>query len=211
MGMQERAHSRIDRFVDIAGVALISVAAVLTALSGYQSGRWGGLQARFYNLANEHRLEAAEASDRELAMTAIDVNLVLHYVDAVEAGNTHEAKFLIRRFRPEMRAATDAWLATKPFTNSNAPSSPFVMPQYSSAARAESNRQNALASSNFNSAVEANHHSDDFLLLTVIFAAVSFLAGMSTKMTYPRHAMVIALGVVALIYGIVRLAGLPYL
>jgi hypothetical protein len=49
------------------------------------------------------------------------------------------------------------------------------------------------------------------VLLTVIFAAVSFLAGISTKMSYPRHAIVVALGIVALVYGAVRLAGLPFL
>jgi hypothetical protein len=203
-------HSRVDRFVDIAGVALISVAAVLTALSGYQSGRWSGVQARYYNVANASRIESAEAADRSLALTAIDVNLFLHYVDALEAGNSRDARFLDQRFRPEMRAAMNAWLATKPFTNPKAPSSPFVMPQYSLRARATSLRYAALANASFNTALEANRHSDDFLLLTVIFAAVSFLAGMSTKMQYPRHAIIIALGVIALIYGIVRLAALPF-
>ncbi|MGA7284847.1 MAG: hypothetical protein WBW87_09940 [Candidatus Cybelea sp.] len=204
-------HSRVDRFVDIAGVVLISVAAVLTALSGFQSGRWSGAQARFYNLANASRIESAEAADRGLALTAIDVNLFLHYIDAVEAGNPREAEFVNKRLRPEMRAAMNAWLATRPFTNPKAPSSPFVMPQYSLRARGASRRDTTLASTNFNAALDANRHADEFLLLTVIFAAVSFLAGVSTKMTYPRHAVVIALGMVALIYGIVRLVALPFL
>jgi hypothetical protein len=203
-------HSRVDRFVDIAGVVLISVAAVLTALSGYQSGRWSGAQARFYNVANASRIESAESADRDLALTAVDVNLFLHYIDAVEGGNSREAQFINRRLRPEMRAAMNAWLATKPFTNPRAPSSPFVMPQYSLRARAASLRYTALASDNFNAALEANRHADEFLLLTVIFAAVSFLAGVSTKMTYPRHAIVIGVGMIALIYGIVRLVALPF-
>jgi hypothetical protein len=204
-------HSKIDRFVDIAGVALISAAAVLTALSGYQSGRWSGVQARSYNVASAGRIESAEAADREAALTAIDVNVFLNYVDAVETGDTRRAQFLNRRIRPEMRPAMDAWLATKPFTNPKAPSSPFVMPEYSLRSRALAQRDDALAADSFKAAVEANRHADDFLLLTVIFAAVSFLAGMSTKMVYPRHAIVIALGLVALFYGLVRLAALPFL
>jgi hypothetical protein len=204
-------HSKIDRFVDIAGVALISAAAVLTALSGYQSGRWSGAQARFYNVASAGRIESAEAADRELALTAIDVNVFLNYVDAIETGDTRRAQFLNRRLRPEMRPAMDAWLATKPFTNPKAPSSPFVMPQYSLRARALSQRDDAQAADSFKAAVEANRHADDFLLLTVIFAAVSFLAGMSTKMVYPRHAIIIGVGLVACLYGIVRLAALPFL
>lgn len=201
----------VDRFVDVAGVALISIAAVLTAVCGYQSGRWSGAQTREYNMANAQRIESAEAADRGLALTAIDVNLFLNYVNAVSVGNKRDADFIYRRFRPEMRPAMKAWLATKPLTNPTAPSSPFVMPQYSLATSASSHKLAAQAAEDFNAAQLANHHADDFLLLTVIFAGVSFLAGMSTKMTYPRHAIVIALGLVGLVYGLIRLVELPFL
>lgn len=196
--------------MDVAGVALISVAAVLTAVCGYQSGRWSGAQMRDYNVANAHRVESAEAADRGFALTAIDVNLFLHYVDAVSEGNARDADFIYRRFRPEMRPAIKAWLATKPLTNPHAPSSPFAMPQYSLATNSSSHKLAAQASKDFDAAQVANRHADDFLLLTVIFAGVSFLAGMSTKMTYPRHAIVIALGLVGLVYGLIRLVELPF-
>jgi hypothetical protein len=201
----------VDRVVDIAAVALISIAAVLTALCGYQSGRWGGQQARLYGEANAARVEAAQASDRANVLTAIDVGVFLHYVDAVAAGNTREAQFLYHRFRPEMLLAMQAWLATKPLRNPHAPSSPFVMPQYSLASQAQANAKAAIAAARFKEAVEATHHGDDFLLLTVIFAGVSFLAGISTKMVYPRHAIVILVALIALIYGVVRLVALPLL
>jgi hypothetical protein len=201
----------IDRVVDVASVALISIAAVLTALCGYQSGRWGGQQARLYGEANAARVEAAQASDRANILTAIDVGLFLHYVDAIAAGNAREAQFLFQRFRPEMRPAMRAWLASKPLQNPRAPSSPFVMPQYSLRTHAEAIADDRLAAARFKDAVEATHHGDDFLLLTVIFAAVSFLAGISTKMMYPRHAIVVAVGFAGLIYGLIRLVALPFL
>jgi hypothetical protein len=202
---------RIDRIVDVASVVLISVAAVLTALCGYQSGRWGGQQARLYGEANAARVDAAQASDRANILTAIDVGVFLHYVDAVANGDTREARFLFQRFRPEMLPAMRAWLATRPLLNPHAPSSPFVMPQYALKTRAEARSDQALAATQFRAATDATHHGDDFLLLTVIFAAVSFLAGISTKMVYPRHAIVVAIGFVGLIYGLVRLAALPFL
>jgi hypothetical protein len=201
----------IDRIVDVASVVLISVAAVLTALCGYQSGRWGGQQARLYGLANANRLQSAEAADRANVLTAIDVAVFLHYVDAVHAGDQREAQFLYQRLRPEFRPAMRAWLATKPLLNPRAPSSPFVMPQYSLKTRTEARNYDALASASFSAAVDATHHSDDFLLLTVIFAGVSFLAGVSTKMVYPRHAIVVAVAFVAVVYGLSRLAQLPFL
>jgi hypothetical protein len=202
---------RVDRFVDVAGVVLISIAAVLTAVCGYQSGRWSGAQTREYNMANAQRIESAEAADRGLALTAIDVNLFLNYVNAVSVGNTRDADFIYRRFRPEMRPAMKAWLATKPLTNPHAPSSPFVMPQYSLATNSSSRRLAAQAAGDFDAAQLANRHADDFLLLTVIFAGVSFLAGVSTKMTYPRHAIVIVLGLIGVVYGLIRLVELPFM
>jgi hypothetical protein len=201
---------KIDRIVDVASLVLISVAAVLTALCGYQSGRWSGQQARLYSVANADRLRSAVAADRANVLTAIDVAVFLHYLDAINARDAREADFLNARSRPEFQTAMRAWLATKPLTNPHAPSSPFVMPQYSLKTRAQADAYDDLATVNFKKAVEATHHSDDFLLLTVIFAAVSFLAGVSTKMTYPRHAIVVALGTAALIYGIIRLAALPF-
>lgn len=202
---------KIDRLVDLASVALISIAAVLTAVCGYQSGRWGGQQARLFGEASAARVEAAQASDRANILTTIDVAVFLRYVDAVATGNAGEAQFLYRRIRPEMLPALRAWLAAKPLQNPHAPSSPFVMPQYSLKARSEANEKSRLASAKFDDAVIATHHGDDFLLLTVIFAAVSFLAGISTKMMYPRHAIVVVVGFVGLIYGLVRLVALPFL
>jgi hypothetical protein len=205
-----KEQGRADRIVDVASVVLISVAAVLTALCGYQSGRWGGEQSRLYSMANASRLRSAEAADRANVLTAIDVALFLRYVEAVDAGDARLAGFLYARFRPEFMPAMRAWLATKPLRNARAPSSPFVMPQYSLKARAQARFDETLAAQNFNAAVAATRHSDDFLLLTVIFAAVSFLAGISTKMVYPRHAIVVALACLATIYGIVRLISLPF-
>src|SRR5271155_2970388 len=97
--------NRIDRVVDVASVVLISVAAVLSALCGYQSGRWGGEQARLYNIANADRTHAAEASDRANVLTAIDVAVFLRYIDAIDTHDTRMAEFLDRRLRPEMRPA----------------------------------------------------------------------------------------------------------
>lgn len=192
-------------------MVLISVAAVLTALCGYQSGRWSGHQARYYNVANGERIKSAEASDRANVLTAIDVALFLQYIDAVDAGNSSKAQFIYKRLRPEMRPAMAAWLASKPRTNPKAPSSPFVMPQYNLRTQTEAREHDSLAKASFEEAQTANQHSDDFLLLTVIFAGVSFLGGMSTKVAYPRHAIFIGLGMIGLVYGVVRLVRLPFL
>ncbi|HEY6325956.1 MAG TPA: hypothetical protein VIW73_05500, partial [Candidatus Cybelea sp.] len=133
------------------------------------------------------------------------------YIDAIAAGNGAKAQFIYQRLRPEMKPAMDAWLRTKPRTNPKAPASPFAMPQYALQTRATAKRLDAQAQATFEQAQKANQHSDDFLLLTVIFAGVSFLGGMSTKVAYPRHIIFIGLGTIGLIYGVVKLVELPFL
>jgi len=183
----------------------------MTALRGYQSGRWGGQQARLYSMANADRVLSAEANDKALAFNAINVNLFLYYIDAVDAGDTKKANFIYRRLSPVMKSALTAWLATKPLTNPSAPSSPFVMPQYAPPASKVSRDYERQALENFKKAQSATSNSDAFLLLTVIFAGVSFLAGISTKMGFPRHLIIVALGTLVTIYGLVRLVELPFL
>lgn len=199
----------IDKFVDVASVVLISVAAVLTALCGYQASRWEGEQTRLYNIANASRLHAAEAAGRAEVETAINVTLFLDYVDAIHHGDTEFAHFIYRRLGPNMRPVMDAWLATDPLKNPKAPTSPFVMPEYTQRMQAGSLLEEAQANVDFSSALNAHSNADDFTLLTVVFATVSFLAGVSTKLVFPRHAIIVGLGILALLYGLGRLWFLP--
>jgi hypothetical protein len=204
-------HSKADRFVDVASVVLISIAAVLTALCGYQSGRWSGEQARLYSAADSDRLQSAEEMDRANAVSAVDIAIFVHYVQAVDAGNTRFASFLYGRMRSEFEPAFRAWLATKPFQNTKAPKTPFEMPQYKLKADNTAGKYSDSARRSFQGAVRATHNADEFLLLTVIFAGVSFLAGVSTKMVYPRHAVVVAFALIATCYGLTRLVVLPFM
>ena len=205
------SHETIDRIVDIASLAVISAAAVLTALCSYQSGRWSGAEARHYDLANADRAAAAMSSNRAIAETAIDVNMFMQYGIAEEQGDTRREQFLFQRFRPEMQKAVAAWVATKPAHNDRAPKSPFEMPAYSLKSQQLSSQEDAKAHEDFAAAQVANRHADDFLLLTVIFASASFLAGMSTKMVFPQHAIVVGISLAALVYGLIRMIGLPFL
>jgi hypothetical protein len=201
--------NRVDRFVDIGSVVLISIAAVLSAVCSYQAGRWEGEQTRLFNVADASRQLSTQASDRAFVTTSINVTLFLQYVEARQSGNAAIAKFIYRRFPPEMRRAVDAWLATDPEHNPHAPSSPFTMSGYAQTMQAGSRKEEATAAADFGQALIARRNADAFTLLTVVFAGVSFLAGVSTKMAYPRHAIIVGVGILALLYGIGRLAFLP--
>lgn len=201
--------SKFDIWVDVASVILISAATVLTAWCGYEAARWTAIQTREYNQADLQRVASAVASGRSDTLEIVDVTMFLQYVGAIAAGRTKEELFIYRRFRPEMKRAVDAWLATKPRTNPAAPSSPFVMPQYRLLTGAEAARLSALSAASFQTATNANERGDAYVRLTVIFAAVSFLAGISTKFRFPSHIIIVVAGFGALIFGLIRMFELP--
>jgi hypothetical protein len=204
-----RKESRFDRTVDIASVILISLATVLTAWCGYEAARWTALQTRSYNDASALRMQAAVSEGRSNTLETIDVATFLQFVRAVSTHTTEEQNFIYKRFRPEMKRAVDAWIATKPLTNPAAPSSPFAMPQYELKTTQEAERLNALSSERFVEATQSNERGDQYVRLTVIFAAVSFLAGISTRFVFPNHLIVVVLGFGALAFGLIRLFELP--
>ena len=198
-----------DLWVDVASVILISAATVLTAWCGYEAARWTAIQTRQYNEASAQRVAAAVASGRANTLEIVDVGMFLQYVAAVAAKHSDEEAFIYRRFRPEMKRAVNAWLATKPRENPAAPSSPFAMPQYHLLTGAQAARLNALAAASFEAATNANERSDAYVRLTVIFAAVSFLAGISTKFRFPSHIVIVIAGFGVLIFGLIRMIELP--
>jgi hypothetical protein len=204
-----KRESPFDRWVDLASVVLISAATVLTAWCGYEAARWTSLQTKAYNTSSIYRIQAAVENGRTNALETIDVATFLEYVRAVATGRSDEQAFLYHRFRPEMRRAVDAWLATKPLVNPNAPASPFAMPQYHLKTSEEAERLNALATDSFNNAANFTELGDEYVRLTVIFAAVSFLAGISTKFVFPSHIVVVVIGFGALAFGLIRMFGFP--
>jgi hypothetical protein len=205
----ERPESRFDRWVDFSSVVLISAATVLTAWCGYEAARWTALETRLYNEASAGRVTSTVASTRANMLETVDIVAFLNYIQAEAAGRVAQRDFIYHRLRREMRPAMDAWLATKPLKNPAAPSTPFAMPQYRLHANEEAVRLNALADKRFQAAENASELGDWYVRLTVIFAAVSFLAGVSTRFVSPNNIYVIIVGFGILAFGLIRMFVLP--
>ena len=125
---------------------LLAVATVATAWSGYQSTRWNGEQAKAGARANALRIESAQGrGTREHPDRGRRRDLHAMGRMPTPQRQTQLADFYFRRFRKEFRPAVDAWVATRPLKNPNAPPTPFAMPQYQLAARAEAERLDAEA------------------------------------------------------------------
>jgi hypothetical protein len=109
---------------------LLSIVTIVTAWAGYSAAKW----------TTESRLELAEASalrtEANRALTAaadirnFDSSTFGAWFTAYTLGNEAAMEIAERRFRPEFQVAFDAWLATDPATNPDAPPGPTYMPEY---------------------------------------------------------------------------------
>ena len=124
-------------WVEIFSTFLLALATVATAWSGYQASRWSGEQSIAFSEANAARVESTRESTRAGQQIQIDVALFTQWIDAFAKEEDELADFYEKRFREEFRPAFEAWLATKPRTNPDAPLSPFTMPEYQLAAQQE--------------------------------------------------------------------------
>jgi len=170
---------------------LLALAAVATAWSSYQANRWNGETTKATSRVNELRVAAARAQGQAEAQTQVDIATFIQWVNATATDKPELADFYLARFRPEFRPAFDAWQATNPLTNPDAPPTPFAMDEYRLQARADVERldaQEELATT----VVRRNiQRSANYVLAVVLFAVALFFAGMSTKLrgAGPRKAL----------------------
>jgi hypothetical protein len=172
--------------VELVATVLLALATVATAWSGYQATRWNGEQAKAGARANAKRIDSAKAAGLANTQTEVDVATFTQWVDAYAQKHTALEDFYFKRFRKEFKPAVDAWIATRPLKNPNAPLTPFAMPQYRLAANAESERLNAQAEVLATEVRRDIQRSSNYVLGVVLFASALFFAGMSTKLTTPR-------------------------
>ena len=165
---------------------LLVLAALGTSWSSYQATRWNGEQAAAAGRTNAIRIEASRAQGLAEAQTQVDVATFIAWADADQRGEQELAQFYVDRFRDEFQTAFDAWLATKPLTNAEAPPTPFAMDEYQLDARGQAEQLDAEAEA---SAAEVRldiQRSSNYVLTVVLYAIVLFFAGMSTRVTTPR-------------------------
>jgi hypothetical protein len=171
----------VDRVALVATI-LLAFATVATAWSGYQASRWSGEATKATMKGTAARLESTRASNLANAQAQVDVAVFTQWVDAYAKGENRHRDYYFERFRKEFKPAVVAWLATKPVRNPNAPLTPFAMPQYHSAARAEATRLETEADGWAAIGRRNIQRSTNYVLAVVLFAAALFFAGMSTKL-----------------------------
>ncbi|MBC7247621.1 MAG: hypothetical protein H5T73_07570 [Actinobacteria bacterium] len=179
-GLLARLHGE---WIEVLAAILLALATVTSAWSAYQAARWRSQESMAFSQANAARVHAAEADDLADTEMDIDVEMFLDYLKALRAGEAETVRLYEEHlFREELKRAVQAWKATDPLNNPDAPTNPFMMPEYGNANREEARRLEGEARARTEEAQEAIRNSDFYVLLTVLFAAVLFFAGICTKL-----------------------------
>jgi hypothetical protein len=196
--------------LDLIATVLLALATVATAWSGYQASRWNGEQAKAFSRASALRIESAKADDLANAQTQIDVATFMQWVDAYAQDDTELAGFYRARFRTEFKPVADAWIASRPLQNPDAPLTPFAMPEYRVEAREDAARLEAEAEASAAQARTNVQRATNYVLGVVLFAAALFFAGMSARLTSLRlRRTLLAFGVVIFLGTVIWIATFP--
>jgi hypothetical protein len=207
--MPAEAAGRRD-WQELIATVLLVLAALATSWSSYQAMRWNGEQATATSRTNAIRIEASRAQGLAEAEKQVDVATFIAWADAERRGETEVSRFYVARFRPEFHPAFDAWRASRPFTNPDAPSTPFVMPEYHVDAKDEAAELDARAEASAAEVHQDIQNSSNYILTVVLYAVVLFFAGVSTRLTTSRLRWVLEIaGCLVLVAALIWVATLP--
>ena len=105
----------------------------------------------------------------------------------------------------------NAWVATRPLRNADAPLTPFAMPQYKLAAQAEADRLDAGGGGLSAASVQRNiQRASNYVLAVVLFAVALFFAGMSTRLSAARlRKVTVVVGCVLFLGTVIWVATFP--
>lgn len=219
---------KTDRLEQIAAIVL-AVAVVFIAWAAFQAGKWGGEQSIKFSEAGAARTESTRSDTRAGQLAQIDVAMYIDWVTALssdlrdglipeistqgyEPTRGTVSGFLFLRMRDEFVPALEAWLATDPVNDPDAPPTPFAMAEYTLADAAEADRLTMVADEAAVDARAANQTGDNYVLTAVLFAAVLFFAGVASRLENRWNRRFVNLvGIIVVVVGAVILIQLPIL
>ena len=176
---QAERHARRDRLISIVEAILLSVVALIAAWSGYSAAKWSTESRVGLAKASALRSQANRANLNALEVRNFDSSTFAAWFAAYTATNAQAMAVAERRFRPAFRVAFDAWRATNPDTNPNAPRGPTYMPQYRQPELVHARRLDRRADEAFAEGASAGVNGDKYVRTTVFLATVLFLVGIS--------------------------------
>jgi hypothetical protein len=212
-GMTERnehAAPHAAGWLEIAEAIVLALVAIATAWSGYEAALWSGHQAQLYGEASKRRVRAAQLELLGRDQRDYDSSVVVEWMKASQEGKQDLARFFERRVRAEARPAFEAWKATDPVHNPDAPAGPSVMPEYHNANMEQSAKVNEEASVLFDRGTRSRDRSDDYVRVTVYLATVLLLTAIGQRFHIHKVRVVLAtVAIFLLCSALARILTLP--
>lgn len=168
-----------SRRVTIIEAILLATVALLAAWSGYAAAKWSTESRLSLSRATAARTEASEFDLRAMEDRNLDAITFDAWFEAYLTGDEADIAVAERLFREEFEVAFTAWIATDPFTDPGAPSSPFVMEEYELPDQERAEERRAEADDEYLEGAEEGETADDYVRITVLLASVLFLIGIS--------------------------------
>jgi len=166
-----------DNRLELIAAILMSLVVIATAWSAYQSTLWGGIQTFTLREVTSASNKVTMTTLQQGQYTIIDVLTFMEYINALRNNDQKLSEFYYDRFRPDFKPAVEAWLETKPFENPDAPPHPFGMTEYRKTFSEEAERFATESAMKLQEAEQANLNSDNYVLMTVIYAGILFIGG----------------------------------
>jgi hypothetical protein len=201
-----------NRRISIVEAVVLSIVTVVAAWAGYSAAKWSTESSLNLAKASATRVKANRAFQESLTSRVGDAVTFNAWYAAHVAGNKNDMRVARKYidFLPNYGAAFDAWLATKPFTNPEAPPGPQAMPQFRPPGAALARTLDTKADAYYDEGQRAARTGDHYIRVTVILASVLFLVGISTQFPIRRVRYgLIAVGVVLLLFAGEQILSLP--
>ena len=178
--------------------------------SGYAAAKWSTESSVTLAKASAERTKANRADTEGIVIRTLDSASFNTWFTAFVAGNAKDERLAARRMRPGYRPAFNAWLATDPAHNPNAPPGPAYMPQYVIPQEAAAKAFDARADAAFAEGAHAGSTADKYIRDTVFLATVLFLVGISGHFRIRSARLgLIGVGALLLVFAVIQLLGLP--
>ena len=162
-------------------VVVLSLTTILAAWSAFQSSKWSGMMSISFSQASSARVEAARLDGDANRVATIQVGLFTQWLQAASLEDDTRAEYLASVFPEPLASAFTAWVAADPQANPDVPRTPFAMPEYAIPEEAKAAAADARADAKFTEALASNQRSDNYTILTVLFAAVLFFGSLSGR------------------------------
>lgn len=198
------------RIVQIAEAVLLAAVTVMAA--------WSGFAAAAYGTDSRVAFAASSTADTDADAKAIEANEAQNFdesaffawLQAKSLGDPGAIAFAERRFEPNLDRAFQAWRATNPETNLDAPATPFAMSEYQRPHVDESIALRMKADAYDRDGIASGSLSDQYIRLTVLLAGVLFLVGIGSTFTMVslRYGL-IGVGLILMVLATVNLVQLP--